>query len=44
MSKSVLNYFQKVTMKSALLDPKRPLAKEVPFSLISAANKDVLEY
>ena len=40
--KSILDCFQKTMVKSALPDPKGPLAEEVP-SLISAANKDVLE-
>ena len=43
MSKSILNYFHKTTVKSALSDPKGPLAEEIPSSLITAANKDVLE-
>ena len=42
-SKSILDYFQKLTVKSALLDPKGPLAEKVHSSLIAAANKDVLD-
>ena len=42
-SKSILDYFQKSTVKSALPDPKGPLAEEVHSSLIAAANKDVLD-
>ena len=42
-SKSILHYFQKSTVKSALPDPKGPLAEEVDSSLIAAANKDVLD-
>ena len=38
--KSILS---KTTVKSALPDPKGPLVEEIPPSLISAANKDVLE-
>ena len=30
-------------VKSALPDPKGPLVEEIPSSLISAANKEVLE-
>ena len=42
-SKSILRYFQKSTVKSALPDPKGPLAEKVDTSLITAANKDVLD-
>ena len=42
-SKSILDYFHKTTVKSALPDSKGPLAEEVPSSLITATNKDVLE-
>ena len=42
-SKSILDYFQKSTVKPALPDPKGPLSEEVHSSLISAANKDVLD-
>ena len=41
--KFILDYFQKTTVKSALPDPKGPLAKKVPSSLISTTNNDVLE-
>ena len=41
--KSMLHYFQKSTVKSALPDPKGPLAEEVNSSLIATANKDVLD-
>ena len=41
MSKSILDYFQKSTVKPALPDPKGTLSEEVHSSLISAANKDV---
>ena len=41
--KSLLYCFQKLTVKSALPDPKGPLAEEVDSSLIAAANKDVLD-
>ena len=39
----MLHYFQKSTVKSALPDPKGPLAEEVNSSLIATANKDVLD-
>ena len=33
----------KMAVKSALPNPKGPLVEEIPFSLISAVNKKVLE-
>ena len=40
-SKSIIDYFQKTTVKSTLPDPKGPLVEEIPSSLISAANNQL---
>ena len=38
-----IKVYIKKTVKSALPDPKGPLVEEIPSSLISVANKEVLE-
>ena len=41
--KVFIRLFSKTTVNSALPDPKGPLVEEMPTSLISALNKEVLE-